>query len=62
MTSRVALSEQQIAQEQVLELLPLVSEANAISEELNKHRTFEVVLISSSAQDVPYHKREKGTK
>lgn len=55
-------TEQQIAQEQVLELLPMVSEVNAISEELNKHRTFEVVLISSSAQDIPFHKRERGTK
>lgn len=30
--------EQQLAQEQVLELLPLVGEANAISEELDKHK------------------------
>ncbi|RDD47595.1 Kinesin-like protein KIF28P [Trichoplax sp. H2] len=37
--------EQQIAQEQVLELLPLVSEVNTISEELDKHRSFEVILI-----------------
>lgn len=43
--------EQQIAQEQVLEILPMVSEVNAISEELNKHRSFEVVLISSAAQE-----------
>jgi len=34
----------------VLELLPMVSEVNAISEELNKHKTFEVILISGAAQ------------
>ena len=44
-------TDQQIAQEQVLEILPMVSEVNAISEELNKHRTFEVVLISAAAQE-----------
>ncbi|XP_023930292.1 kinesin-like protein KIF28P isoform X2 [Lingula anatina] len=43
--------EQQIAQEQVLEILPMVTEVNAISEELDKHRSFEVVLISSAAQE-----------
>lgn len=37
-------------QEQVLELLPMVSEGNAISEELNKHKSFEVILISAAAQ------------
>lgn len=31
-------TDQQRAQEQVLELLPMVSEVNAISEELNKHK------------------------
>ena len=30
--------DQQRAQEQVLEALPLVSEVNAMSEELNKHK------------------------
>ena len=30
--------DQQLAQEQVLELLPMVGEGNAISEELNKHK------------------------
>jgi len=42
--------EQQLAQEQVLELLPLVSEVNAVSEELDKGKTFEVILISAAAQ------------
>lgn len=40
--------DQQLAQEQVLELLPLVGEANAISEELDKHKydTLNFVLNS----------------
>ncbi len=42
--------EQQVVQEQVIDLLPSVSEANAISEELNKYCQFEVVLISAAAQ------------
>lgn len=48
------LSEQQIAQEQILELLPMVTEVNAISEELDKQRTFEVVLLSAAAQEGIY--------
>ncbi|XP_070576240.1 kinesin-like protein KIF28 isoform X2 [Ptychodera flava] len=43
--------DQQRAQEQVLEILPLVTEANAMSEELNKHKSFEVILISGAAQE-----------
>lgn len=39
-------SDQQKAQEQVLELLPMIGEVNAVSEELNKYRHFELVLIS----------------
>jgi hypothetical protein len=31
-------------------MLPMVSEANAISEELNKYRTFDVVLVTVSGQ------------
>jgi len=48
---RHQFTEQQIAQEHVLEILPIVSEVNAISEELNKHRSFEVVLLSAAAQE-----------
>lgn len=55
-------SDQQVAQEQVLEILPMVSEVNAISEELNKHRTFEVVLISAAAQESSYEGPAKTTK
>lgn len=50
----MCISEQQIAQEQVLEILPMVSEVNAISEELNKQKSFEVVLISAAAQESAY--------
>ncbi|XP_064610352.1 kinesin-like protein KIF28 [Liolophura sinensis] len=53
--------DQQIAQEQVLEILPMVSEVNAVSEELNKHKSFEVVLISSVAQEGMYGANQ-GTK
>ncbi|CAG5116350.1 unnamed protein product, partial [Candidula unifasciata] len=42
--------EQQIVQEQILEVLPMVSEVNAVSEELNKHKSFEVVLVPSAIQ------------
>jgi deoxycytidylate deaminase len=45
------ITEQQIVQEQILEILPMVSEVNAVSEELNKHKSFEVVLISAAAQE-----------
>jgi len=38
-------------QEQVLDILPLVSEANAISEELNKYRMFDVVLMTVAGHD-----------
>lgn len=48
------VSDQQIAQEQVLEILPMVSEVNAVSEELNKQKSFEVVLISAAAQESTY--------
>ena len=39
----------------------MVTEVNAISEELNKQRTFEVVLISASAQE-GVHGSNKGTR
>ena len=50
--------DQQRAQEQVLELLPMISEVNAVSEELNKYRHFELVLISAGYQE----EKDKGTK
>ncbi|XP_074645604.1 kinesin-like protein KIF28 isoform X2 [Tubulanus polymorphus] len=53
--------DQQIAQEQILEILPMVTEVNAISEELDKQRTFEVVLLSGAAQE-GIHGEKRGTK
>ena len=38
-------------QERVLELLPMISEVNAVSEELNKYRHFELVLLGAATQD-----------
>jgi kinesin family protein 1 len=43
--------EQEEIQEKILSLLPLLSEVNAISEELNKYRTFEIVLMPVSSWD-----------
>ena len=43
-------AEQARVQEHVLELLPMISEVNAVSEELNKYRLFELVLLGR----VPY--------
>jgi hypothetical protein len=42
-------NEQEEIQEKILSLLPLLSEVNAISEELNKYRTFEIVLMPISS-------------
>lgn len=38
-----------MVEEQIIELLPIISEVNAISEELNKYRIFEVVLMPAIA-------------
>jgi len=43
--------DRQIVQEQVLDTLPLVSEMNAISEELNKYQKFDVVLMTVAGHD-----------
>jgi kinesin family protein 1 len=43
--------EQEELQEKILSLLPLLSEVNAISEELNKYRTFEIVIMPISSWD-----------
>lgn len=47
-------TDQQRAQEQVLELLPMVSEVNAISEELNKHKYVKIILDLSTSLLAPY--------
>jgi len=43
--------EQEQIQEKILSLIPLLSEVNAISEELNKYRTFEIILMPISSWD-----------
>ncbi len=43
--------EQEEIQQKILNLLPLLSEVNAISEELNKYRTFEIILMPTSSWD-----------
>jgi len=48
---RVHALDRQITQEQVLDILPLVTEVNAISEELNKYQTFDVVLMTVAGHD-----------
>ena len=41
--------EEQIIQEQIIELLPIISDVNAIAEELNKYKFFEVILVPTIA-------------
>ncbi|CAF1220983.1 unnamed protein product [Didymodactylos carnosus] len=41
--------EQEDTQEKVLNLLPVLSEVNAISEELNKYRAFEIVVMPTAS-------------
>jgi hypothetical protein len=45
------LKAQQIIEEELINVLPIVSELNSISEELNKYRLFEVVLVPSAIID-----------
>lgn len=39
--------------EQIMELLPMVAEANAISDRLGKKRTFEIMILSGPAAGLP---------
>jgi len=55
----VRLPDRQITQEQVLDILPLVTEVNAVSEELNKYQVFDVVLMTVAGHDGTTN---KGTK
>jgi hypothetical protein len=43
--------EQEEIQEKILSLIPLLSEVNSISEELNKYRIFEIILMPISSWD-----------
>lgn len=54
--------DQQAIQEEIVELLPVVTEVNAISDELNKHRLFEVIIVPSIAfgnHDAKSHTSQK---
>ncbi|VDO87930.1 unnamed protein product [Schistosoma mattheei] len=50
----IYILEEAILQQQLLELLPMVNEVNAIADELNKQRTFEVILLPPTAQALKY--------
>ncbi|CAF0814643.1 unnamed protein product, partial [Brachionus calyciflorus] len=41
--------EQKEIQEEIIELLPIIGDVNAISDELNKHRLFEIIIVPSIA-------------
>lgn len=43
--------EQKFIQEEIIELLPTITEVNAISDELNKHRLFEIIIVPAIAFD-----------
>lgn len=51
--------EQEQLQQKILNILPLLSEANAISEELNKYRVFEIVLMPITFYDGVFAKGSK---
>ena len=51
--------EQEQLQQKILNILPLLSEANAISEELNKYRVFEIVLMPITFYDGVFVKGSK---
>ncbi|TGZ56452.1 hypothetical protein CRM22_010165 [Opisthorchis felineus] len=43
-----------VIQKQLLELIPMVGEVNQIAEELDKERSFDLLLIPPAAQGLPY--------
>lgn len=51
-SNKMLTKEQIIVQEKIIEYLPAVSEVNAISEELNKYRFFEIILVPSMIFDI----------
>lgn len=51
-------SDDVVLQEEVVQLLPMVNEANAMSEELTKNVTFELALISPQARGLKEGKTE----
>ncbi|KAI3388277.1 hypothetical protein SNEBB_000716 [Seison nebaliae] len=53
-TDQALTKEQIVCQEEILELLPMITEMNALSEELNKHKWFDIVLLPSVAVFTAY--------
>ncbi len=45
--------DEMLLQEDLIEMLPAIQEANAISEELDKKKKFEVMLVSGAARGDP---------
>ena len=54
--------EQKMIQDEIIELLPIVSDVNAISDELNKHRLFEIIIVPAIAFEEPHTKPSHGQK
>ena len=49
-----------LLQEDLIEMLPAIQEANAISEELDKKKKFEVMLVSGAARGDPKGRTQVG--
>ena len=45
--------DEMLLQEDLIEILPAIGEANSISEELDKKKKFEVMLVSGAARGDP---------
>ena len=54
----VFVSDDMLLQESLMEILPAVSEANSISEELDKKKKFEAMVVSPEARGVLKGKTE----
>ncbi|CAL8101749.1 unnamed protein product, partial [Calicophoron daubneyi] len=48
-----------ILQKQLLELIPILAEANGIAEELGKNRTFDLLLVPPTAQGLVYGEKKE---
>ncbi|CUT99198.1 Kinesin motor region [Echinococcus multilocularis] len=51
-------SDRCVLQQQLIELLPMLQEVNSIAQEMNKCRTFDVVLLPALLQQTPYGQRK----
>ncbi len=55
------LLDEMLLQEDLIEMLPAIQEANAISEELDKKKKFEVMLVSGAARGDPKGRTQVST-